>query len=78
MAHTTPELETIECIWLLEDSVCELMKSCRCRGERCTFRRTAAQSHEANAAWKARMLSLSEEQQLKIAKKYYGGNMPWK
>ena len=82
MAHTTPHTETtaetVECIWLLDDSVCELMKSSRCRGENCTFRRTAVQSQQANAVWQARMASLSEEQQSKIAKKYYGGNMPWK
>jgi len=54
------------------------MKSCRCRGTDCTFRRTAAQTQQANIVWRSRMASLPEEQQYKIAKKYYGGNMPWK
>lgn len=68
----------IECIWLTENNLCELMKSCRCRGAECSFRRTTSQTQQATVAWRSRMGSLTEEQQRKIAQKYYGGNMPWK
>ncbi|WP_295217098.1 hypothetical protein [Ruminococcus sp.] len=78
MSQNTPDGTTTECIWLAEGSVCELMKSCRCHGTSCSFRRTSAQDRRAAAAWQSRMASLPEEQQRRIAKKYYGGNMPWK
>ncbi|MCD7959295.1 MAG: hypothetical protein LUF89_07390 [Ruminococcus sp.] len=78
MALTPLDPDTIECNWLADNGICELMKSCRCRGTDYTFRRTAAQTQQANIVWRSRMASLPEEQQYKIAKKYYGGNMPWK
>lgn len=78
MSQQTSDQTTTECIWLAEGSICELMKSCRCRGAECSFRRTAAQDRKATAAWQSRISSLSDEQQRRIAKKYYGGNMPWK
>ncbi|MCD8220560.1 MAG: hypothetical protein LUC50_09725 [Ruminococcus sp.] len=73
-----PNRDDVECIWLADDKICELMKSCRCVGSDCTFRKTVAQEKQSDAAWRLRMISLSDEQQCKIAKKYYGGNMPWK
>lgn len=67
-----------KCIYMTEDSLCELMKSCRCHSKNCSFRQTQTQSEQSLSAWRIRMKSLPEEQQLLIARKYYGGNMPWK
>lgn len=78
MTQQTLDDAAMECIWMTEGSICELMKSCRCCGTDCSFRRTSAQNHRAAAIWQSRMASLPEEQQRRIAKKYYGGNMPWK
>lgn len=74
----TSHNDVAECIWLADDAICELMKSCRCRGGTCSFRKTAAQSKQSDRKWRSRMSSLPDEQQSEIAKKYYGGNMPWK
>lgn len=78
ISHQGSNDMTMECIWLTDGSVCELMKSCRCHGENCGFRRTVLQNQKSLAEWQSRISSLSEEQQNKIARKYYGGNMPWK
>lgn len=78
IANQTLTQEQEKCIYQTDDSLCELMKSCRCHSQDCTFRQTKHQSEQSADAWRVRLKSLPEDQQLFIAKKYYGGNMPWK
>ncbi|WP_432649149.1 hypothetical protein [Huintestinicola sp.] len=60
-----------DCRFLNEKGGCERLSFSRCVGEKCTF--LSPEAHSADlSGWKSRLSLLSEEEQLRIAKKYYG------
>lgn len=67
-----------DCMALTENGGCSLLKNNQCSGAGCCFVHTAEDNISAAAHWKKRLLSLSDEEQTKISKKYYGGLMPWR
>lgn len=66
-----------DCRFLNEKGGCERLSFSRCAGEKCTFLSPRTRSSDMSS-WKSRLSLLSEEEQMKIAKKYYGGKRPWK
>ena len=66
-----------ECSLLTEKGGCELMGLKRCTGKECKFAKTIGTQKVSEDLWRKRMLSLSEEEQNKISRKYYGGSRPW-
>ncbi len=67
-----------DCIYLNDNQSCSILRTQRCDGESCSFRRTHEQSDLSNKAVVKMLNSLSAEQQKKIASSYYGGKMPWR
>lgn len=66
------------CVFLSNRGVCSKLNITKCIGENCSFMKTGSDLKQSNEQCKKRLLSLDEEKQYAIAKKYYGGNMPWK
>ncbi|MGN0638858.1 MAG: hypothetical protein ACI4J0_10840 [Huintestinicola sp.] len=66
-----------DCRFLNEKGGCERLSFSRCTGEKCTFF-SPGKSGTDLSGWKSRLSLLSEEEQSRIAKKYYGGKRPWK
>lgn len=66
------------CIYLNDNLSCSILRTKRCEGDSCSFRRTHEQSDVSNKTVTKMLNSLSAEQQKKIAASYYGGKMPWK
>lgn len=66
-----------DCRFLNEKGGCERLSFSRCAGEKCTFYSPEAHSSDLSSR-RSRLSRLSEEEQLRIAKKYYGGKRPWK
>jgi len=62
-----------ECRFLNENGGCDRLSRPKCIGESCT----ALSASQNTESWKKRLSALSEEEQKKIAKKYYGGKRPW-
>jgi hypothetical protein len=48
-----------------------------CLGKACPFVRIAGDGAQDEEGWHRRLKSLDETKQAAIAKKYYGGSMPW-
>lgn len=72
-------LDCPECIYLSENGKCvHRVGKVKCIGVDCPFRTTARNEKEQELSWKERLCSLSENEQNKIAEKYYGGKMPWR
>ena len=67
-----------DCNSLSENGSCMLMHTKNCIGRNCKFIHSSDEMAFAHARWKSRLLSLSNEKQQSISKKYYGGQMPWK
>jgi hypothetical protein len=66
-----------DCRFLTEKGGCEKLNISRCSGDKCTF--LSLEDDKADmSGWKLRLSLLSEDEQMKIAKKYYGGKRPWK
>jgi hypothetical protein len=57
---------------------CRALSIKDCIGKQCPFYRSPESIEKSREQWKMRLLSLPDERQSEIAKKYYGGNMPWK
>lgn len=66
-----------DCRFLNEKGGCERLSIPRCTGGKCSFLYTASDSADMSG-WRARLSLLSEEEQVRIARKYYGGKRPWK
>lgn len=66
-----------DCRFLNEKGGCEQLSFSRCTGEKCTFFSPEERSPDLSG-WKSRLSLLSEEEQARIARKYYGGKRPWK
>lgn len=67
-----------DCIYLNDNQSCSILRTQRCEGNSCAFRRTHEQFSTSNQAVTKMLNSLSTEQQKKIASSYYGGKMPWR
>lgn len=67
-----------DCVFLQENGRCSRLTLDLCAGERCSFLIPPERSDEGRGRWARRLCALSEQQQDKIAKKYYGGKRPWK
>lgn len=66
-----------DCRFLTEKGGCERLNISRCTGDKCTFLCREADRVDMSS-WSSRLSLLSEDEQIKIAKKYYGGKRPWK
>jgi hypothetical protein len=76
-----PKLELLDlpdCEGLSRTGRCTWLCISSCRGELCPFRQSRSDLHAARAAINHRLISLDEQTQAKISRKYYGGKMPWK
>jgi len=62
-----------DCAGLLENGSCRWLQISVCIGEKCTFNKRVKSQDRAEA----RLCSLDEETQERIANKYYGGFRPW-
>ena len=67
-----------DCSSLNEKGGCKLLNISRCRGADCHFAHSTEDERKAAVSWRKRLSALSDEEQLRISKKYYGGAMPWK
>lgn len=65
-------LELPDCVSLTEKGGCTRLNISRCLGAKCTFMNHSGDIGSSDA-WKRRLTNLSEEEQLKISRKYYGG-----
>lgn len=66
-----------DCRFLTENGTCGRLNISHCAGEKCKFLNREANHTDINV-WSSRLSLLSEEEQMKIARKYYGGKRPWK
>lgn len=71
-------LDLPDCSSLTEKGGCSLLNINHCTGQGCRFIHTTEDEKRAVTHWRNRLLALSNDEQTKIAKKYYGGSMPWK
>ena len=62
-----------DCAGLLENGRCRWLQISACVGEKCTYNKRVKSQEMAEA----RLCSLDEETQTRIANKYYGGFRPW-
>lgn len=65
------------CAGLQENGRCARLDIDQCLGEGCPLMRTPAQEKAALRHTFLRLGSLGEEEQVKIARKYYGGRRVW-
>lgn len=66
-----------DCRFLNEKGGCERLSIPRCTGGKCSFISMSSDRPD-QSSWRTRLSLLSEEEQIRIAKKYYGGKRPWK
>jgi len=66
-----------DCCGLSERGRCLWLTIYECQGEMCTFKRTCKEESDSIQYSHKRLSSLSTSAQRYIAKKYYGGCMPW-
>ena len=67
-----------DCVYLSGQGICRNLNVKTCVGEGCAFQTNSGHLQKSNEKWKNRLLALNEEKQAAIARKYYGGNMPWR
>lgn len=66
-----------DCSALSENKKCTWLTVYNCQGEECTFKRTCKEDIDSIQCAHQRLSSLDSSTQSHIAKKYYGGSMPW-
>lgn len=66
-----------DCSGLSERGKCNWLAISHCQGEECTFKRTCKEDFDSIQYVYRRLSNLSSSTQSYIAKKYYGGSMPW-
>jgi len=71
-------LELPSCVSLSEYGRCGRLNILNCVGASCHFKQTNQDEKSSEDHCRQKLLSLSKPEQLRIAKKYYGGSMPWK
>lgn len=70
-------LDLPNCINLSKYGKCTILNISKCAGEACSFKITQEENEDAKYKVYKRILSLDEEIQEKIARKYYNGKRPW-
>lgn len=70
-------LQLPNCIDLSETGECLRLNISACAGEKCTFKRSAAEYNFLQVKAFQRLASLSNSKQTYISNKYYGGTKPW-
>jgi hypothetical protein len=76
--YRLPDLSKFpDCIGLSERGRCAWLTISDCQGEACTFKRTCKEEFDSIQYAHQRLSSLRSSTQRHIAKKYYGGFMPW-
>jgi len=63
-----------DCIYLLEYGRCDILTVSTCRGENCSFNISALAAKNSREQWKQRLQCHDVKTQMKIARKYYGGD----
>ena len=66
-----------DCSCLSMRGICSKLNVPKCLGEKCPFVQISGDCTQADERWRSRLRSLDETKQAAIAKKYYGGDMPW-
>ena len=66
-----------KCFALTEENQCDTLTVETCRGSACSFYKTIEQENESSKKVYDRLVRLSKEAQIKIALKYYSGQIPW-
>ena len=66
------------CVYFTENCGCESLRVTECMGVRCAFLQTVQMRQEAQAKWLCTLNAFSDEKQVWIALRYFGGKMPWK
>lgn len=67
-----------DCSALSDDWKCTRLTVSNCQGQKCSFKRTSEEDLESIQRAYQRLSNLDSSTQSYIAKKYYGGSMPWK
>lgn len=67
----------LDCSALSEKGKCTRLTVLNCQGEKCSFKRTWEGDFDSIQCAHRRLSSLDSSTQSHIAKKYYGGSMPW-
>jgi hypothetical protein len=67
----------MDCSALSEKGRCARLTLRICQGEGCNFRQSKEEDNESLKNAYKRLSSLSSSMQVYIAKRYYGGLMPW-
>ena len=62
----------------IKDGECRVLLNTKSCGLTCPFHKTSAAAAQSNARSAARLRSLEPYEQLAIAERYYGGDMPWR
>lgn len=65
------------CVGKNKRNGCKKLTVDKCIGESCSFKQTKEQADSSQRKSFERLASLSRENQIYIAEKYYGGKMPW-
>lgn len=77
--YKLPDLSKFpDCCALTERGRCTRLELYICQGNECTFKRTSREDSDSLEHVYQRISSLDISMQMHIAKKYYGGTMPWK
>ncbi len=70
--------KNFDCAYCGDESTCRVLTGAVCKMQRCSFYKSAAEIDAQNKAWRQKLSALESDVQQKIAKKYYGGALPWK
>lgn len=65
------------CVNLTDKCKCKILTVDCCLGEKCSFLQLNDNQQTVTKKWSEHLSSLTVERQREIAKKYYGGAMPW-
>lgn len=77
--YSLPDLSKFpDCSALSLRGTCTRLSLASCQGEGCTFKRSFKEDNDSLQLAYKRISSLDTSTQKQIAKKYYGGLMPWK
>lgn len=78
-SYSFPDLsEFPDCIALTERGKCTRLRVSDCVGHKCTFKCSREEDYDSKKYANQRLLSLDGSTQRRIARKYYGGSMPWR
>jgi len=77
--YKAPDLSKFpDCYGLSIMGKCSRLTLFYCQGKECAFKQSKEEYSVLKQSAQKRLASLSISKQIRIAKKYYGGSMPWK